>query len=143
MLGADVLKEVICPYCSRKAENVGGRKIYPFRADLAHRRFYLCRPCSAYVGTHEATGRPLGTLANDELRAARRELHEAFDEYWREGYVTRSEAYRALSELSGVPNSHIGHFDLATCAKVLDLWKPMRKSLEAASRPPPIDDLGP
>lgn len=43
----------ICPYCGSKTEYVDGTVIYPHRPDLANRKFYICRPCNAYVGCHK------------------------------------------------------------------------------------------
>jgi hypothetical protein len=103
---------------------VAGTTIYPHRKDLAKVAFFLCRPCDAYVGTHHKTGRPLGTLANAELRAARKRAHAAFDPSWKQTVLSRSDAYAVLAVKLGIDYDvcHIGMFDLETCQKVIELY---------------------
>lgn len=75
---------VICSYCNKPAELVTGKEIYPHRPDLYPKKFWRCRPCTAYVGCHKPNAgygdgtRPLGRLANAELRAAKSAAHAAF-----------------------------------------------------------------
>ena len=57
---------------------------------------YYCEPCNAYVGCHKNSRKPLGTLANKELRELRIRTHEIFDPLWKSGKMTRSEAYKML-----------------------------------------------
>jgi hypothetical protein len=113
-----------CPYCRKHSVLVSGEVIYPHRPDLKKRKFYHCAPCDAYVGTHSKTGKPLGTLANAQLRSARSRAHDHFDRTWREGIYNRSEAYAVLATRLGIPfkNCHIGLFDLDTCRKVIELY---------------------
>ena len=106
-----------CPYCSAPAALVGGDVVYPHRPDLASKRFWLCRPCDAYVGCHPGTTRPLGTPANADLRALRSQVHAALDPLWRSGRMRRSEAYERLAVALGIPGEecHVGMFDEARC----------------------------
>ena len=71
-----------CPYCEKVPELVTGDKVYPHRKDLYSKWFWRCEPCNAYVGCHPGTKNPLGTLANQELRAWRLQAHHAFDPIW-------------------------------------------------------------
>ena len=73
------------------------------------------------MGCHEGTRRPLGRLANAELRAAKMAAHDAFDPLWRASGVRRNAAYRWLATAIGVELSkcHIGMFDVATCQRVV------------------------
>lgn len=120
---------VVCPYCNNEAELVGGDVIYPSRPDLHATRFYLCAPCGAYVGCHAGTIRPLGRLANAELRRAKIAAHAAFDPLWKpqNGYrrMTRSAAYRWLTAQLKINREecHIGMFDVNTCRKVVQVCK--------------------
>jgi hypothetical protein len=123
-----------------------GATIYPHRLDLADKVFYWCPADEAYVGTHEATGEPLGTLANAYLRRLRNQVHRAFDPLWmdaarRDATSTknlrlkkpkplnyfipqhRQAAYAALAaamQLS-VEECHIGMFDAKQCGLALQL----------------------
>ena len=111
----------ICPYCQQKAQLVNGKEIYPHRPDLYSLKFWLCRPCDAYVGTHKNSliHKPLGVLANLELRKAKTNLHRIFDPIWKYGNMDRKEAYQWLSKKLGIneSNCHIGMFDLSTCKR--------------------------
>lgn len=114
---------VLCPYCHVMARLVTGDTLYARRPDLWHLYFYLCDSCSAYVGTHKGTSKPLGSPANEELRLARRDAHAIFDQLWKSKRMSRSKAYKWLaSELHINPkNCHIGGFDLTTCRRVVEL----------------------
>lgn len=121
---------VVCPYCGEAAVFTTGEEVYPHRPDLHRKRFYLCRPCKAYVGCHR-NGKPLGRLANAQLRKARIAAHSAFDPFWRSGRMTRSAAYRWLAKELDLPISkcHIGMFDILDCRKVVSLCRKLRSTL--------------
>lgn len=118
-----VIKQMSCPYCSGPVELVNGERIYPHRRDLYAKRFYLCAPCKAYVGCHPKTTRPLGRLANAELRAWKMRAHTSFDPIWRNGKLSRKEAYAWLAREMGltVEETHIGQFDVENCRCVVEL----------------------
>ena len=71
---------VICPYCRKPA------KFMESSALIYHGRnygpVYACMPCGAWVGCHPNTTRPLGRLANAELREMKMKTHAAFDPIW-------------------------------------------------------------
>jgi hypothetical protein len=112
---------VRCDYCGSAAELVSGDRIYPHRLDLAHKKFFLCDPCEAYVGCHPNTVKPLGRLANAELRRSKSSAHAMFDPIWQSGKMTRKEAYAWLARELSVDSKdcHIGMFNIEMCAKVL------------------------
>lgn len=116
---------VNCDYCQRPAELVTGDVIYPHRADLFHKRFWHCPPCGAYVGVHAGSKdhKPLGRLANKELRDAKQAAHAAFDPLWKSGEFSRSGAYKWLSARMKLPASetHIGMFNVEQCRRVVEL----------------------
>lgn len=112
---------VLCHYCNVQSELVTGKKIYPHRKDLYKLTFWMCKECSAYVGTHkDSNNKPLGILANDELRKAKRSAHSDFDPLWRDGHIKRKEAYRLLSQFLEITSSecHIGMFCIDRCRLV-------------------------
>ena len=104
-----------------------GNEIYPLSERLWHKTFYVCWICDAYVGCHPGSDKPLGSLANAELRAARVKTHTLhFDPLWKNqrlfGYGdARRKAYEWLAGKLGirVEDCHIGQFDLETCNKVM------------------------
>lgn len=135
------MKRFLCPYCSKQPVLVTGDVVYKKRPDLKHLSFWLCAPCDAYVGCHKAGlgfgdgTRPLGTLANAELRAARNKAHAAFDPIWQSGSMGRRKAYGWLAQALGisVKRTHIAEFDLATCEQVVKLCSNPRTALTASA----------
>lgn len=105
-----------CPFCGGPVEIAHHDDIYgrPF-GDWPWA--YLCKPCDAYVGMHPFTNIPLGTLANKELRTARKNCKPAFERLHQHGRWDRSEAYRALADRMGIPveECHFGWFDRQQC----------------------------
>lgn len=77
---------MICSYCNNEAKLVSGNVIYPHRPDLAYLRFWQCAPCAAYVGCHKGTTKPLGRIANAELR---QEIKPLITKYYKD-YANRS-----------------------------------------------------
>lgn len=110
---------MICQYCGRKAKKRDSSCIY----GKGYGDIYICFDCDAYVGVHKTTGKPLGTLANKELRKIRMATHRAFDPIWKRGSMKRRAAYIWLAEKLGIRLSicHIGLFDQALCKKVLEV----------------------
>ena len=110
----------ICPYCKTFSKLVTGKDIYPNRNDLKNIQIYQCKPCAAYVGCHGLSDKPLGRLANAELRRAKSAAHRAFDPIWKNKHMKRPQAYKWLAEqlkISG-GDCHIGMFNLETCKEV-------------------------
>lgn len=112
--------KVICPYCGQRAWLTDSRFLYQGKHNFGP--VYLCRPCDAYVGCHKDTDKPLGTLANKELREYRRRVHSAFDYIWRGKLLpSRTAAYKWLAYELGLDYSetHIAKFDVETCKKAI------------------------
>ncbi|WP_074139080.1 zinc-finger-containing protein [Enterobacter kobei] len=78
---------------------------------------YLCESCRAYVGMHPFTSIPLGTLADQRTRDARKKCKPAFERLWKSGRMTRSEAYEWLAGKLGIPvgECHFGWFTPEQC----------------------------
>ena len=117
---------VVCDYCNQPAEIVTGQLVYPHRPDLNDKYFHFCNDCDAWVGCH-SDGRPLGRLANQELRRAKQRAHAAFDPKWKTKQMKRSHAYSWLAESLGIDGKdcHIGMFDVDMCERVIELCKPV------------------
>jgi len=112
---------VLCPYCGEPAVLVDSAELYHGRS---YGPAYLCRPCYAWVGCHPGTIKPLGRLANAELRKAKIAAHDAFDPLWIDGVPkgpARRKAYQWLSEQLhiDVHKCHIGMFDVELCERTV------------------------
>ncbi|ECC0132114.1 hypothetical protein FL828_20415 [Salmonella enterica subsp. enterica] len=113
---------IICDYCGEYAILVSGASIYPHRPDLYRLQFWSCEACKAWVGCHKNTdAKPLGRLANAQLRMAKSGAHAAFDPIWKSGRLTRQQAYAWLSREMSLSREecHIGMFDLEQCQRVV------------------------
>jgi len=116
---------VVCPYCKKQADVATGRDVYPGRTDLKNLKFYVCLPCDARVGCHNNSGKPFGTLANAPLRIARSKAHRAFDPLWKDGDLTRKQAYAWLASAMDihVADCHISHFSEWQCEEVIQICR--------------------
>ncbi len=108
-----------CDYCGQLAHLVDSSLVYGRSYGL----IYYCAPCRAWVGVHKGTNKPLGRLANAELREWKKKAHAAFDLLWKGGRMRRNEAYDWLSEQMKLPkkHTHIGMFDVDECKKVIEI----------------------
>lgn len=81
-----------------------GKEIYSLRQDLWKLPFWVCPRCGHYVGCHHKTSdptKPLGVIPSGAIRELRKQIHRTLDPLWRSGKMTRSEAYRYVSEKLG------------------------------------------
>jgi hypothetical protein len=109
-----------CPYCQGEVMFLTSKQFYGVDYGT---NVYSCKPCDAYVGTHGNTKQPLGTLANKELRKYRSLAHKAFDPLWKTKGMTRTAAYRWMSEQMSIPpqEAHIGMFNINQCKQIIEL----------------------
>lgn len=121
---------IVCPYCKSKAIKVTGKVIYPTNRTLYGRIFWHCKPCGAYVGCHDGTDIPLGTLADGETRKARHDAHAVFDRIWKDGHMSRHDAYFMMSCALFVREFHIGDCDIAMCERVIAISNDYLKTVK-------------
>ena len=94
-----------CPYCGapvvcRPASTVYGTDTIDPKSYL-----YLCSnwpSCDAYVSAHKKDRRPMGTLANSELRHKRILAHRALQRLQKERHMDKWAAYLWLRPGSGL-----------------------------------------
>lgn len=125
-------RTVKCPYCHSNAKLVDSHQVY-------HRSYgmiWLCQPCDAYVGVHKESRnyKPLGRLANQELRKCKIKAHRYFDPLWQNKMVrdkcsktkARQSGYAWLAKKLGltVVGCHIGQFNVKQCRKVVEICLP-------------------
>lgn len=111
---------IICPYCGNEPEWVENKEIYGRNYGSSY-MMYLCRDCDAYVGCHQNTRKPKGTLANKELRELRMQAHAKIDPLWVGGSMKRKEVYKMLADRLGMKEVHIGESDVELCKKIIAL----------------------
>jgi hypothetical protein len=117
---APIPKPHSCPYCQSRVELLGNKAVYG-RAYGDWPYVYVCAnlKCRAYVGLHPRTDIPLGTLANAELRQARKTLKGIFNRIWQDKHKNRTDAYWWLARKMGIKNHvqdcHIALFNVEQC----------------------------
>ncbi len=113
--------DVYCDYDGTKADLVDSKVIY----GKSFGPIYLCPKCGAYVGVHKGTDKPLGRLADAELRHWKRNGHNVFDPLWQHGPFRgrRKAAYAWLAQQMGLPveKTHFGMFDVAQCKAAINI----------------------
>lgn len=110
---------ILCDYCKRPAAFIDSAIVY----GRSYGMIYYCASCSAWVGVHRGTNKPLGRLANHELREWKKAAHAAFDPLWKSGRMRRNQAYSWLASQMNLPENltHIGMFDVAECKRVISI----------------------
>lgn len=134
----------ICPYDKAISKLVDSIIVYKKKS---YGMIWLCAnypTCDSFVGTHP-DNRPVGRLANKELRAIRRKAHVYFDTLWR-GKMKRSGctqkearvgAYSWLASKLGIETKkcHIGMMDVPECLRVVSICEPYYKKIIASGGP--------
>lgn len=114
--------KVMCPYCNVQAKWCENKEKYGKNYWKSYMCYY-CKDCDAYVGCHNNTREPLGTMANDELRKARMRVHNTFlDPIWKEWRRERKEIYNELNNHFW-REVHIGQTTVQECNKIADYLK--------------------
>ncbi len=107
-----------CQYCDNTSiELVNNSTIY--RKEYGKWPWmYLCIKCKSYVGLHPFTNIPLGTLADQETRNARKFAKSKFMKLLDTPKLTRSQAYQLLAHYMQIEYSkcHFGWFDVKMCS---------------------------
>lgn len=116
----------ICRFCNSKVRYTSHAEIYGGRVYSEWPYIYLCdnKACKASVGVHEGTHYPLGTLADETTKNARKAAHAAFDPIWKnkpDKSKARAEAYKWLAKELDIEvwRCHMSWFDTELCKKVV------------------------
>ena len=110
---------MICPYCKQEAKWCENKERYGKNYGESY-MCYWCKDCDAYVGCHNNSKRPLGTMANAELRKWRIRTHNYIDQFHGGKGKSRSAVYRKLGEHFG-KEIHIGESDIDMCKRILEV----------------------
>ena len=80
--------------------------------------------------------RPASVVYGDKaLRKKRHDAHVALDSLWKNGVMSRKEAYRLLQLSMGLPaeDAHIAKFSAARCDEVIALSRRFRAAADKAA----------
>lgn len=116
-----------CPYCGARAYLRPASVVYGAQAAPGS-KLYVCSnypACDSYVAAHRGSKRPMGTLANKQLRRQRQAAHAVFNQLWRSGLMNKRQAYLWLQAKLDLPEceAHIAKFSEGRCHLVVDLCK--------------------
>lgn len=99
---------IFCVECDEhvQAKLVTGAMVYSDLPKVARDKFWMCNSCKNFVGCHKNANKnkqkPLGVIANKELRQMRMNIHNVLDQIWREEKrMKRTELYAILSKELG------------------------------------------
>ena len=111
-----------CPYCGNPAILRDASYVYGHHSSGG--KVYVCShypACDSYVGVHQGTSLPKGSLANRTLRKKRIQAHQIFDQLWRKGIFSREEAYRWIGDKFCLQTrqAHIGNFSDYMCDQLI------------------------
>ena len=111
-----------CPYCGSTAILKDASYVYGHHSSGG--KVYVCShypACDSYVGVHQGTSLPKGSLANRTLRRKRIQAHQIFDQLWRKGIFSREEAYRWIGDKFCLQTrqAHIGNFSDYMCDQLI------------------------
>lgn len=131
-------KPPICPYCGRSSVLRPAEYVYGANTISEGSRLYVCSGypvCQAYVGVHEGTRKPKGTLADSELRNKRIRAHRILNAIVEAGCMSKDGVYVWLSSRLNIPyeETHIGYFSdylceqtIQECERALNNWRETR-----------------
>lgn len=107
-----------CPYCDKEAIWTENKAIYGKNYGKSY-MCWLCKDCDAYVGCHNNSRRPKGTIANAATRKWRVKAHACIDPSWKDGNYRRSHVYAKLHDFFG-HDVHIGESDIEMCKSIIN-----------------------
>ena len=118
---------ITCPACGSRAYLRPASVVYGDKAPDPDAKYY--------VAAHRKTMLPMGTLADKALRKKRHDAHVALDSLWKNGIMSRKEAYRLLQLSMGLPaeEAHIAKFSAARCDEVIALSRRFRAAAARAA----------
>lgn len=114
-------KTLTCNYCNGECEWVSNKEVYGKKYGKSH-MIWLCRDCDAYVGCHNNSKNPMGTLANRKLRQLRKDAKNLFISKCLNG--NRQYNYDRYCEIASLLNkkmskTHFAMFNEEDCQKII------------------------
>jgi hypothetical protein len=97
--------------------------------------FWICDTCKAFVGCHWQTKqrtKPLGVLATQELKNARKKIHAVLDPLWKSKKIKRGQAYAYVGHRLGHPYHNGELRSLDEARQVYKIVATLHQELNAA-----------
>ncbi len=117
---------MICPKCEQEAPWVENKEKYGQNYGKSF-MCYFCKPCDMYVGCHNNTKEPLGTMADSDTMKWRQQTHRALDIFWQNRGMKREEVYKKLKDWFG-EEIHIGSSNIQKCRNIINAIPEIFKS---------------
>ena len=117
---------MICPKCEKEAPWVENKEKYGKNYGKSF-MCYFCKQCDTYVGCHNNTKEPLGTMADRDTLKWRQQAHASIDPLWKNRGYERKEVYRKLKEWFG-EEIHIGSAGIKRCRDIINAIPEIFKS---------------
>ena len=119
-------KNIVKCHCGAQAMKRPASVVHGDRAKGEY--LYICSrypACDSYVGSHKKSLKPMGTLANKELRAKRIEAHRVFNLMWESGIMEKWQAYKWMAAKFGMHSeqAHIAKFSEYMCNELIIVCK--------------------
>ena len=115
------MKPQRCPFCRSSVSLIDSAQVF----GRSYGFIYLCDSypnCDARVRCHPGSIKPLGTLADQELRRWRSLVHRKFDPLWQSGvFSSRQAAYKWLSKVMklSLERTHVAMFNIRQCQRAI------------------------
>lgn len=123
---------ILCDYCEMPAQLMEDSS--PLYHGVNYGPAWVCPLGCGWVGCHKGTCKPLGRIANKELRRAKMDAHAAFDRLWQAKWRkercskkhARGAGYQWLAVQLGIDQAvcHIGMMNVAMCRRVVEVCRP-------------------
>jgi hypothetical protein len=122
-------------FCGAPAREANNTEVYG--KQFGHGKIWLCTrypTCEGRVGAHPH-GAPLGPLADQRTRDARRKVHELMDPLWGNGHMEKKEVYRRMREEMGGGDFQVGHLDVRGCTEAIVVLQKVWKEIDGEPDP--------
>lgn len=117
-------RPVVCDECKSGKIELQSKRLMGLRLRGPWDLIWHCGDCGAYVGCHEGTDIPLGTMASRDTRHARYVAHKVLDPLWkgRRAIATRPEVYAWISRYLALPpeKAHISMLNECQCNMLIE-----------------------
>lgn len=124
-------KNTVKCHCGAHAVLRPASVVYGSKANNEY--LYVCArypACDSYVGVHKKSLKPLGTLADRELRSKRIQAHKVFNQLWMSGMMQKWQAYKWMQAKLGLNSeqAHIAKFSVYMCDELISICEQVLKN---------------